>query len=94
MCFVQLLQERIDIGRESGEAGCLLDGFPRTLLQAEALPSFTNVQLAVNLSLREEVSMFGCLVDHKVAALRLAGNWQLLRLGCSKSYDELLFVCP
>ena len=52
---MQLLQERIDIGRESGETGCLLDGFPRTLLQAEALPSFTDVQLAVNLSLREEV---------------------------------------
>ncbi|KAK9828232.1 hypothetical protein WJX74_004703 [Apatococcus lobatus] len=57
---LELLQERIDIGRESGETGCLLDGFPRTLLQAEALPSFTDVQLAVNLSLREEALIAKC----------------------------------
>ena len=33
----------------------LLDGFPRTVDQAEALEQVGNVQLAVNLSLREEV---------------------------------------
>ncbi|KAK9836220.1 hypothetical protein WJX84_002722 [Apatococcus fuscideae] len=57
---LELLQERLEIGRDSGETGCLLDGFPRTLLQAEALPSFTDVQLAVNLSLREEALIAKC----------------------------------
>ena len=38
-----------------GEEGVLLDGFPRTRNQAEALLTFANVQLALNLSLREEV---------------------------------------
>ena len=53
--FVQLLQNRLSEGARKGEEGVLLDGFPRTRNQAEALLTFADVQLALNLSLREEV---------------------------------------
>jgi len=39
----------------------LLDGFPRTVPQAEALDMVADVQLAVNLDLREEVLVEKCL---------------------------------
>ena len=39
----------------NGQVAFLLDGFPRTVPQAEALESFANVQLALDLGLREEV---------------------------------------
>ena len=51
---MQLLQNRLDRGREQGEDGFLLDGFPRTLSQAQALTLFTDVHLAVNLHVRQE----------------------------------------
>lgn len=52
---LQLLQNRLSEGARKGEEGVLLDGFPRTRNQAEALLTFADVQLALNLSLREEV---------------------------------------
>ena len=55
MCVPQLLQKRLADGARVGEEGVLLDGFPRTRSQAEALLTFADVQLALNLSLREEV---------------------------------------
>ncbi len=54
--FVQLLQKRLQEGARRGEEGVLLDGFPRTRAQAESLLTFSDVQLALNLSLREDVS--------------------------------------
>ena len=52
---LQLLQQRLAEGARRGEEGVLLDGFPRTRAQAEALLTFSDVQLALNLHLREEV---------------------------------------
>ena len=52
---LQLLQQRLAEGARKGEEGVLLDGFPRTRAQAEALLTFSDVQLALNLHLREEV---------------------------------------
>ena len=54
---LQLLQNRLSEGARKGEEGVLLDGFPRTRNQAEALLTFADVQLALNLSLREEVGL-------------------------------------
>jgi len=51
----QLLQQRLAAGRARGEGGVLLDGFPRTRSQAETLLRFSDVQLALNLHLQEEV---------------------------------------
>lgn len=39
-----------------GNARFLLDGFPRSVPQAEALEQIADVQLALNMGLREEVS--------------------------------------
>lgn len=52
---LQLLQKRLADGARRGEDGVLLDGFPRTRSQAEALLTFSDVQMALNLHLREEV---------------------------------------
>ncbi len=41
-----------------GERGCLLDGFPRTEAQARTLMQTMDVQLAINLHLREDVRSF------------------------------------
>ena len=54
--ILQLLQNRLREGARRGEEGVLLDGFPRTRSQAESLLTFSDVQLALNLSLREDVS--------------------------------------
>lgn len=55
---LELLKKRLSEGARKGEEGVLLDGFPRTRNQAESLLTFADVQLALNLSLREEVLPF------------------------------------
>jgi Adenylate kinase len=59
---LQLLQRRIEEGRKVGEKGFVLDGFPRTVAQAERLlQGDEEVQLVVNLQLREEVLIEKCI---------------------------------
>lgn len=53
---LQLLEKRLEDGQAQGELGVLLDGFPRTRRQAQMLALIADTQLAVNLSLRPEVS--------------------------------------
>eukprot|EP00892_Ulva_mutabilis_P003228 jgi/Ulvmu1/12906/UM098_0094.1 len=57
----QLLNQRIERGKANGETGFVLDGFPRTVAQAKELMSSEDVQLAVNLQLREEVLVEKCM---------------------------------
>jgi len=58
---LQLLHQRIERGKSDGETGFVLDGFPRTVAQAKELVSSEDVQLAVNLQLREEVLIEKCM---------------------------------
>ncbi len=65
------MQNRLSEGARKGEEGVLLDGFPRTRNQAEALLTFADVQLALNLSLREEVgSIISAAVHTGLDAVR------------------------
>ena len=50
-----MVQKRMEQGKECKDEGLVLDGFPRTRTQAEALLDFADIHLVVNLHLREEV---------------------------------------
>jgi len=56
-----LLHDRLAQGQARGERGVLLDGFPRTRAQAEALVRTADVRMAVNLHVAEEILISKCL---------------------------------
>lgn len=53
--ILKVMRERMAHSQANGFSSFLLDGFPRTADQAAALNEFANVNLALNLDLREEV---------------------------------------
>ncbi|KAJ7977026.1 Adenylate kinase subfamily [Quillaja saponaria] len=59
--IISLLSKRLAAGEAKGESGFILDGFPRTIKQAEILEGVTDIDLVVNLKLREEVLLEKCL---------------------------------
>ncbi|KAJ3689727.1 hypothetical protein LUZ61_018891 [Rhynchospora tenuis] len=59
--IVELLTKRLSKGEEKGESGFILDGFPRTVRQAEILEGVMDIDLVVNLKLREDVLVEKCL---------------------------------
>ncbi|WOL09781.1 putative adenylate kinase 1, chloroplastic [Canna indica] len=59
--IINLLSKRLESGEAKGESGFILDGFPRTVRQAEILDGVTDIDLVVNLKLREDVLLEKCL---------------------------------
>ncbi|KAJ7972464.1 Adenylate kinase subfamily [Quillaja saponaria] len=59
--IISLLSKRLDAGEAKGESGFILDGFPRTITQAEILEGVTNIDLVVNLKILEDVLLEKCL---------------------------------
>lgn len=59
--IIDLLSKRLEDGGAKGESGFILDGFPRTIRQAEILEGVTNIDLVINLKLREEALLAKCL---------------------------------
>lgn len=59
--IISLLSKRLEAGESKGESGFILDGFPRTIRQAEILEEVTYIDLVVNLKLREDVLLEKCL---------------------------------
>ncbi|KAI4384442.1 hypothetical protein MLD38_002599 [Melastoma candidum] len=59
--IIDLLSKRLAVGQLKGETGFILDGFPRTVRQAEILEGVTDIDLVVNLKLREEALLAKCL---------------------------------
>ncbi|GJY89815.1 probable adenylate kinase 6, chloroplastic [Tanacetum coccineum] len=59
--IINLLSQRLQAGEAKGESGFILDGFPRTIRQAEILEGVTNIDLVINLKLREEALLAKCL---------------------------------
>ncbi|GAA0186830.1 nucleotide kinase [Lithospermum erythrorhizon] len=58
---IDLLSKRLEAGEAKGESGFILDGFPRTIRQAEILEEVTDIDLVINLKLREEALITKCL---------------------------------
>ncbi|PNT62113.1 probable adenylate kinase 6, chloroplastic [Brachypodium distachyon] len=59
--IINLLSKRLEEGEEKGELGFILDGFPRTIRQAEILEGVTDLDLVINLKLREEALLAKCI---------------------------------
>jgi adenylate kinase family enzyme len=59
--ILRVIREHVMESRSKGTERFLLDGFPRTADQAAALEQIADVQLAVNLDLREEVCACVCV---------------------------------
>ncbi|KAL6496251.1 hypothetical protein OROGR_029509 [Orobanche gracilis] len=59
--ILNLLSKRLEVGESKGESGFILDGFPRTVRQAEILNEVTYIDLVVNLKLPENVLLEKCL---------------------------------
>lgn len=59
--IINLLSKRLEAGEAKGELGFILDGFPRTMRQAEILEGVTDIDLVLNLKLREDVLLEKCL---------------------------------
>ncbi|OIW01633.1 hypothetical protein TanjilG_14632 [Lupinus angustifolius] len=59
--IISLLSKRLTAGEAKGESGFILDGFPRTVKQAEILEGVTEIDLVINLKLREDVLLEKCL---------------------------------
>jgi adenylate kinase len=60
---ISMLEERLD--RDDCKKGFILDGFPRTIEQADALDGITDIDVVVNLNLRDEILI------KKIAARRV-----------------------
>ena len=56
-----LLSKYLVDGVSRGQSGFILDGLPRTITQAKILSEVANIDLAVNLRLREDVLVAKCL---------------------------------
>ena len=67
----KIVEERIS--REDCKNGYMLDGFPRTIAQAEALDKITNIDLVINIE-----------VDHSLLMARLCGR--RVCKDCGESY--------
>ncbi|KAL5569201.1 hypothetical protein UlMin_025776 [Ulmus minor] len=59
--IINLLSKRLQDSAAKGESGFILDGFPRTIRQAEILDRVTDLDLVINLKLREEALLAKCL---------------------------------
>ncbi|QCE06240.1 probable adenylate kinase 1, chloroplastic isoform X2 [Vigna unguiculata] len=59
--IISLLSKRLAAEEAKGELGFILDGFPRTIKQAEILEGVTDIDLVINLKLREDVLLEKCL---------------------------------
>ncbi|GFP89739.1 probable adenylate kinase 1 chloroplastic [Phtheirospermum japonicum] len=59
--IIDLLSKRLEDAHAKGETGFILDGFPRTVRQAEILEGVTDIDLVINLKLQEEALIAKCL---------------------------------
>nr|QKY14980.1 adenylate kinase (ADK) [Polytomella parva] len=89
---LKVLQHRLENGKKAGEKGYILDGFPRTRAQSEALLQFTPVNLAVNLGLREEVLVEKCM--GRRVCTHCGKNYNIANIHLAASNDRPEIVMP
>ncbi|WOK92828.1 putative adenylate kinase 6, chloroplastic [Canna indica] len=73
--ILRLLSKRLEDGEAKGESGFILDGFPRTIRQAEKLEEVTEIDLVVNLKLREDALLAKC-IGRRICS-HCGGNYNL-----------------
>ncbi|KAL2611959.1 hypothetical protein R1flu_023651 [Riccia fluitans] len=73
-----LLSRRLEQGLAAGEKGFILDGFPRTITQAEVLEDVVDIDLVVNLKLQQDVLISKCL-GRRICS-QCGGNFNLAKI--------------
>lgn len=90
--ILKVLKERMFDDAAKGVTKFLLDGFPRTREQAMALDEITNVGLAVNLDLQEEVLVDKCLGRRMCS--KCGGNFNVADINVPASHGKPAIVMP
>ena len=88
---LEILRLRIEKGKKDGERGFLLDGFPRTVPQAERLNDMVEVTSALNLTLREDILVEKCCGRRECGECGKAFNIAVIR---SEKEGEPTIVMP
>ncbi|KAG9442426.1 hypothetical protein H6P81_018280 [Aristolochia fimbriata] len=88
--IINLLSKRLEAGESKGETGFILDGFPRTIRQAEILDGVTDIDLVVNLKLREDVLLEKCL-GRRICS-QCGGNFNIAAIDI-KSENGMPGIC-
>lgn len=88
----ELLQKRLEYGITVGETGFILDGFPRTKKQAEILDQVTEIDLVVNLKLREDILISKCL-GRRICS-QCKGNFNLANIDVEDPHGGARIVMP
>ncbi len=91
--ILQVLRHRMEEESALGVSKFLLDGFPRTAPQAQALDEIVDVQLAVNLDLREDVLVDKCLGRRLCS--KCGGNFNVANINVpAGDHGESAIVMP
>lgn len=88
-----LLSKRLEEGMlAGGRGGFILDGFPRTISQADVLEDITEIDLVVNLKLREDVLIAKCL-GRRICS-DCGGNFNLAKIDVEGADGEPRILMP
>lgn len=91
--IINLLSKRLEAGEAKGESGFILDGFPRTIRQAEILEGVTDIDLVINLKLREEALLAKCL-GRRICS-ECGGNYNVASIDIkSKDGNPGMYMAP
>lgn len=88
--ILRVIRERFASASSDGLDKFLLDGFPRSVPQAEALEHAADVQLALNLDLREEVLIEKCLGRRLCSKCGKNYNIADIKLAASNGRPEII----
>ncbi|GLJ33107.1 hypothetical protein SUGI_0666310 [Cryptomeria japonica] len=83
---VNLLSKRLEKSAAKGETGFILDGFPRTTNQAEILEKVIDIDLVINLKLREDVLLQKCL-GRRICS-QCGGNFNVASINVEEEGDR------